>query len=403
MRAIRQAAKLAAAGILACFLAAPGPAVGKVRHAALVIDAGTREVLHAEEANARWYPASLTKLMTLYLTFAEIEAGGLTLDEVLTVTSAAAAQPPTEIGLDEGDKISVEDAIAAVIVRSANDAAALLAERIAGSEEAFAARMTEKARELGMASTTYRNASGLPDPGQVTTAHDQALLALALLQDFPQHYHFFSLTSFSYGKRTLSGYNGLLVSYAGADGLKTGFTCDSGYNVVTSAVRDGRRLLAVYLGGQSTAARNAAVAALLNDGFAGKLQGEGQTLSAFAAPSDAPLPKQLGPDKCVPGAAATVDGSGKLPGWGVVFGAFPQQKKAQTVIKEMRGLLKGTVAGGHPLAIKRTTEGTTLYSALLVSLKQDEATAACRHLWELGHYCLALRPEVLNNPDALWR
>jgi D-alanyl-D-alanine carboxypeptidase len=393
---------------LAAMVAAAGPAswpaAAAERHAALVIDVGTGDVLHAVEANALWYPASLTKMMTLYLTFAEIEAGRLSLDETLTVSNAAAAQPPTEIGLDDGEKITVEKAIAAVIVRSANDASVVLAERIAGSEDAFAARMTEQARALGMIATRYRNASGLPDPGQVTTAHDQALLGMALISDFPQHYHFFGLSQLSYGNRSLSGYNGLLVSYNGADGLKTGFTCDSGYNIVASARRGERRLLAVYLGGLSSASRNARVAALLNDGFAGKLAwdsgGNGTTLVALADPSATPPPRQLGPDQCVPGAATA---NSRLPGWGVVFGAFPQKTKAQAVIKEMRGLLKPVMSGGHPLSIQRTQEGTTLYSALLVDLNQEQATAACRHLWEGGHYCLALRPEVLNNPQALWR
>jgi D-alanyl-D-alanine carboxypeptidase len=377
------------------------PARAAERHAALVIDAGTGEVLHAHEANARWQPASLTKMMTLYLTFAEIEAGRLALDETLTVSAAAAAQPPTQLGLVKDDKISVEKAIAGVIVRSANDAAVVLAERIAGTEEAFAQAMTQRARALGMASTVYRNASGLPDGQQVTTAHDQAKLGLALIEDFPQHYRFFGLSQMRDGNRTLSGYNGLLVSYAGADGLKTGFTCDSGYNIVASAVRDGRRLVAVYLGGLSNGARNAQVVRLLNDGFADKLDGDGLTLAALITPSDAPLPKQLGPGQCAPGASDSA--SGRLPGWGIVFGAFPQQAKAQTVIKEMRGLLKSAVTAGTPRTIQRTQEGTTLFSALLVGLSQPQATAACKHLWNEGHYCLALRPEVLNNPQALWR
>lgn len=388
---------------LAAALLLSWPAAAAERYAALVVDGDTRAVLHAAEANARWAPASLTKMMTVYMAFAEIEAGRLAFDETLTVSHSAAAQPPTELGLDTGEKITVENAVKATIVRSANDAAVVLAERIAGSEDQFAARMTETAHRLGMTASTFRNASGLPDPGQVTTAHDMAVLALALIRDFPQHFHLFKESKLSYGRQSLGGYNGLLVSYDGADGIKTGFTCDSGYNIVASAVRDGRRVIAVYLGAMSNGSRNGKVAALLNEAFAGKLDGNGVTLAALAAPSDAPVPKQLGPDQCVPGAAAVADGVARLPGWGVVFGAFPQQAKAQSVIKEMRGLLKSTASGGHPMAIQRSREGTTLYSALLVGLGQDQATASCRRLWELGHYCLALRPEVLNNPQALWR
>lgn len=389
-----------AALIAAAFLVS-WPAAAAERHAALVVDGDTGAVLHAVEANARWAPASLTKMMTVYMAFAEIEAGRLAFDEVLTVSSQAAAQPATELGLASGEKISVEDAIKATIVRSANDAAVVLAERIAGSEDEFARHMTEKAHELGMAASAFRNASGLPDPGQVTTAHDMAVLALALIRDFPQHFHLFKESQLRYGRQSLAGYNGLLVSYDGADGIKTGFTCDSGYNIVASAVRDGRRIVAVYLGATSNGSRNQKVAALLNQAFADELDGNGLTLAALATPSDAPLPKQLGPDLCVPGAAATA--SGRLPGWGVIFGAFPQKAKAQSVIKEMRGILKSTVSGGQAMPLKRTQEDTTLYSALVVGLGQEQATASCRKLWELGHYCLALRPEVLNNPQALWR
>lgn len=388
------------AAILAAALLVPCPTLAAERHAALVIDAETGAVLHANEANAPWYPASLTKMMTVYMAFAEIEAGRLSFDEVLTVSATAARQPATKLGLATGDTITVEYAIKATIVRSANDASVVLAERIAGSEDEFAARMTETAHKLGMSATTFRNATGLPHPEQITTAHDMAVLALSLIRDFPQHFHLFKESKLSYGRQSLGGYNGLLVSYEGADGIKTGFTCDSGYNIVASAVRDGRRVIAVYLGASSNASRNSKVAALLDQAFNGKLSDSGLTLAAFATPSDAAPPKQLGPDLCVPGAAAT---AGHLPGWGVVFGAFPEQSKAQSIIAEMRKILKSTAAGGQPMAIKRTQEGTTLYSALLVGLAQEQATASCRKLWELGHYCLALRPEVLNNPQALWR
>jgi D-alanyl-D-alanine carboxypeptidase len=402
--AILAAARCAATMLLlwAGLVAGPMPATAAgERYAALVLDAGSGEVLFAHEANSRWFPASLTKMMTLYLTFAEIEAGRLALDDMLTTSRNAAAQPNTKLGLVEGEKISVERAITAVIVRSANDASVVLAERIAGTEGAFAARMTEQARALGMAATVYRNASGWPDGQQVTTAHDQAVLALALMKDFPQHYHFFGLSQMQDGNRSLGGYNGLLVSYPGADGLKTGFTCDSGYNIVASAKRGERRLVAVYLGAPSNGVRNARVAELLNEGFADSLENGGATMAALITPSEAPLPRQLGPDLCTPGGTGVA--SGRLPGWGVVFGAFPQKGKAQTVIKQMRGLLQKVMSSGNPMAIKRTQEGTTLYSALLVGLSQEQATKACKHLWDQGHYCLALRPEVLNNPQALWR
>src|SRR5215813_14940008 len=237
-------------------------------YAAIVVDAESGTVLESVSATARWYPASLTKVMTVYLAFDEIAAGRMTLDEQLTVSDHAAAQPATELGLGAGQKITVKDTILAIILRSANDAAVALAERIGGSEEAFAARMTAKARELGMSRTVFRNASGLPDPQQVTTARDMAVLASALLENYPQYYHFFSTTSFIYAGQTFGTINGILSRYSGADGIKTGFTCGSGYNLVASAKRNGRRLIGVLLGGHTNFERHSEMSKLLDEGFA---------------------------------------------------------------------------------------------------------------------------------------
>src|SRR5215470_5541645 len=237
-------------------------------YAAIVVDAGSGTVLESVSATARWYPASLTKVMTVYLAFDEIAAGRLKLDEELTVSAQAAAQPATELGLGAGQKITVKDTILAIILRSANDAAVTMAERIAGTEEAFAARMTAKAQELGMTRTVFRNATGLPDPEQVTTARDMAVLATALLENYPQYYHFFSTTSFSYDGQTFGTINGILSRYSGADGIKTGFTCGSGYNLVASATRNGRRLIGVLLGGHTNFERHSEMSKLLDEGFA---------------------------------------------------------------------------------------------------------------------------------------
>ena len=248
-------------------------------YAAIVVDAESGAVLESHAATARWYPASLTKVMTVYLAFEAIEAGTLRLDEALTVSEHAAAQPATELGLGKGETITVEETILAVILQSANDAAVVLAERLGGSEAKFAELMTAKAAALGMVRTQFRNASGLPDAEQVTTARDMAVLAMALLRNFPQYYHFFSTTSFSYGGHTFGTINGILSRYAGADGIKTGFTCGSGYNLIASAQRDGRRLIGVLLGSHTNFERHTEMGRLLESEWtAGPIVAE-----AFAA------------------------------------------------------------------------------------------------------------------------
>ena len=237
------------------------------RYAAIVVDADSGRVLFEENADATRYPASLAKMMTLYLLFEELERGRFNLNSPLAVSPGAAARPPSKIGLRAGETIRVEDAIRALAVKSANDVAATVAENIAGSEAAFAARMTETARGLGMTRTAFRNASGLPDPGQVTTARDMARLADALQDRFPRYYSYFSLRSFSYGGRTYESTNRLLGRVAGMDGIKTGYIRASGYNLATSVRRDGRRINVVLMGGVSGRARDEEVSALVAEHF----------------------------------------------------------------------------------------------------------------------------------------
>ncbi|MEC9481843.1 MAG: D-alanyl-D-alanine carboxypeptidase family protein, partial [Halomonas sp.] len=242
-------------------------AAGNPRYASIVIDAETGEVLSAANADAVRYPASLTKMMTLYLLFEAIERGRLTMESPLPVSTHAAAQPPSKLWVQPGQSIAVKEAILALIVRSANDVAAVVAEGLGGSENAFAGMMTAKARELGMTRTLFRNASGLPDDAQVTTARDMAILSMRLMKDFPQYYGYFARTQFVYRGKTYRGHNNLLDSYAGADGLKTGYIRASGFNVATSAVRDGRRIVSVVMGGFTAQSRDAHMADLLDRGF----------------------------------------------------------------------------------------------------------------------------------------
>lgn len=237
------------------------------RYAAIVVDAESGEVLFARHADSRRYPASITKVMTLYLAFEALTEGKVKLDDVITVSPRAASQPPSKLGLAAGQTITLDDAMKATAVRSANDMAMVIAEHVGGSQDRFAARMTLKARELGMTQTRYVNPNGLPDARQVTSARDLAILARAVMRDYPQYYRYFGLHDWVYEGRDYRNTNGLLRSEPGYDGMKTGYTNASGYNLAASAVRDGRRLITIVLGGRSTASRNTHVAALMETGF----------------------------------------------------------------------------------------------------------------------------------------
>lgn len=236
--------------------------------AALVVNADTGEVLYEKNAGEVRYPASLTKMMTLYLTFDALKRGTLSMNQTLPVSAKAAIQPQTNIALDKGDRLPVKTAIESLVVRSANDSSMVLGEALGGTEFNFALAMTQKARELGMKNTVFRNPNGLPDDKQVTTAYDMARLAIALRRDFPEYYHFFKQTSFVHNGITYPGHNRVMERYAGADGVKTGYIRASGFNLVTSAQRHGHRLVGVVMGGTSGAARDKAMIALLDQTFA---------------------------------------------------------------------------------------------------------------------------------------
>lgn len=237
------------------------------RYAAIVVDAQSGEVLFARHADSRRYPASITKVMTLYLAFEALAEGKIKPEDVLVVSPHAASQPPSKLGLAAGQTITLDDAMKATAVRSANDMAVAIAEHIGGSEARFTAQMTLKAQELGMTQTRYVNANGLPDARQLTSARDLAILARAIMRDYPQYYRYFGLHDWAYNGRDYRNTNGLLHSGNGYDGMKTGYTNASGYNLAASSVRDGRRLITIVLGGRSTASRNAHVAALMDTGF----------------------------------------------------------------------------------------------------------------------------------------
>jgi len=237
--------------------------------AAYVMDARTGEVLYEKNADTKLHPASLTKMMTLYITFQEIESGKMSLDTMVTVSANAAGQAPSRLGLRTGQKIAVRYLIRAAAIKSANDAAAALGDFIGGDEARFAARMTRTAKQLGMKNTTFKNANGLTRAGHMSTAHDMALLGRHLLYDFPQYYNLFSRRTADAGMAHVANTNRrFLDSYPGADGIKTGYTVPAGFNLVASAQRGNKRIIASIFGGTSTAARNAKMAELLDLGFA---------------------------------------------------------------------------------------------------------------------------------------
>lgn len=260
------------------------------KYAAIVVDANTGEVLYARRADEQRFPASITKIMTLYLTFEALSTGRLSMNDKIVVSAHAAAQRPSKAGLRPGQSLPVDATIRAIAVISANDMAVAMAEHIAGSEAKFAELMTLRAQELGMTNTRFVNANGLPDARQVTTARDIAILSRAVMRDYPQYYAYFGVRSFSLNGRETANHNHLLAKMPGVDGLKTGFTNAAGFNLAASAVRNNKRLIAVVLGGSSTAARDENVEDLLNGGFevmSKRSQGQNITLaSTLHEPAD---------------------------------------------------------------------------------------------------------------------
>jgi D-alanyl-D-alanine carboxypeptidase (penicillin-binding protein 5/6) len=333
------------------------------KNTSIVMDAKTGEVLYAERADSPRYPASVTKVMTFYLAFEALASGKLHLNDLLVVSPLAAAQPPTKLGLRPGETITVENALHGMAVHSANDMAVAVSEKVGGTEAHFAEMMTLKAQQLGMTSTRYVNANGLPDSRQVTTAHDIAILTRAILRDFPQYYSFFGQQEFTYRGRTMYNTNHLLGKMPGVDGLKTGFTNAAGFNLDASAVRNGHRLIAVVMGSSSSAVRNADVENLLLTGFdvmdrrdrgerlasteflfggphpvaaprASNLQGEDSDPIGvvLTRSTSTPPPVTLAP--AMPAHAATAR-SREARGWWVQVGEFRNRKQAKAQVEQV--------------------------------------------------------------------
>jgi D-alanyl-D-alanine carboxypeptidase len=358
-------------------------------YSSIVVDDATGDVIHEMNADVANYPASLTKIMTLYLTFEALNEKRISLDQAVPVSEHASIQAPSKLGLEPGDTVLLQDAILGVVTKSANDAAVVLAEAVGGSESAFAQMMTVKARDLGMTATEFRNASGLPDPDQVTTARDMALMARAVMRDFPQYYHFFRTPQFTFDGHVFENHNRLLKTYAGADGLKTGYIRASGFNLVASAERGGRRLVGVVMGSQSPSARNAQMARLLDASFLGQttrlaaIEGKPDGASASSAP---PVVASA-----TPGASrAAAKAAGPDRSWGIQVGAFSRFAPAHLAASRAARNAPRLLSRSKVAIDTASDEGNTIYRARIMGLTELRARKACAVLASKKMECLTV-------------
>jgi len=357
------------------------------RYASIVVDADTGRILHGTNIDTRNYPASLTKMMTLYMVFDALEVGDLALRTKLKVSHRAANQPASRLGLRRGKTIRVEEAILALVTKSANDVATVIAENMAGTERAFALKMTARARELGMSRTTFRNASGLPHRGQLSTARDMAKLARALINDHPKFYRFFSTTKFRYAGLTHRNHNKLLTTYEGTDGIKTGYIRAAGFNLVASAKRGEQRLIGVVFGGDSARKRNRHMTSLLNKGF--KSLDTRTTIAKAvpkAKPKSAPTAKT---SRAKPKSTAVA--SAKLK-WGVQVGAFARYSQAFDAARFAVDMAPDYLKRGHIKIVPlKKRSGRTLHRARIHGITKKQAYRACRYLKKKRRDCMELK------------
>ncbi len=413
---------------------APNPGVNS-RDSYLIVDAMSSRELASDRPDELRHPASLTKLMTLYLTFSALDSGRLSLGDGLAVSINALNTQPTKMGVTPGGGITVRDAVMGLVTRSANDAAVVLSEALGGDEEGFAQQMTQKARQLGMGSTVFRNASGLPNREQVTTARDMAKLAHALLRDYPHYYPVFSVQSYFYRGRPLENHNRMLASYAGADGLKTGYTAASGFNLVMSATRDNRRLIGVVMGGDSAFQRDRLMADLMDRGFA---TGQTMALSPWTSPRKPPSARYAAanfatgtsiPDapprviraepaavpavpppaaaplrvaSAAPAAAPAADtGAPSVGSWVIQIGSFGDSRAAQLALERVSSALPDAIRSHGAITVDEVQMAQkTFHRARVINLSQDEAIDGCKRLEQRKIYCAAIQVTAWNTPGA---
>lgn len=405
--------------------------------AQLLLDARTGRVLAAENPDELNHPASLTKMMTLYMTFDAIRRGKLSWDSKVTFSKYASARPPTKLRVKAGDSITVREAVLGLIVVSANDAAAALAEKLGGSESAFASMMTQRARALGMSRTVFRNASGLPDPQQVTTARDMSTLGVALLRDFPKEYKLFNTESFMFRGKKIRGHNNLMYRYSGMDGIKTGYTNASGFNLVSAVKKGDRRIIGVVMGGRTAKSRDKIMEKLVNANIAKASGGSRLVASAGGAttttssvlarmgdevPVPMPMPRRdavaaminmaetsapVPPARYETAFAEPAQGSAvEIPmkprakvaiaptagGWQIQVAAAENRKAAMDLLSRIQAEVGGPLVGLRAYTQEVSSGGKTLYRARFVGFNgRDDAFAACDALKKFSMACMAVQ------------
>jgi D-alanyl-D-alanine carboxypeptidase len=411
MRASRTARRTVFSSILTALatlllLGYPGAGraqVGSDRYSSIVVDAATGTVLSAVSVDEPRYPASLTKLMTLYMAFEGLRDRRITLTDQVPISPHAASMSPTKLGLLPGSRIAVEQAILGLVTKSANDAAAALGELLGGDEDRFAQMMTLRARALGMNRTVFRNASGLPDFDQVTTARDLAILGRRLVTDFPGYYGYFSAPSFTFRGRVIFNHDRMLQTYPGADGMKTGWIEASGHNLVTSAVHSGVRLIGVVLGASSNTERDAHMAALLDQGFDQlDVPSEGRRAVQVASRLPVLVPPVLVPaaqaaSLTLPIRAARIEmpqararAQPQSPRWGIQVGTFATDRAARQAALSARRIADG----GGPRVEQTSLRGRPAWRAQIGGLTAAEAQEACAAMTHRRAACFVLRPET---------
>jgi D-alanyl-D-alanine carboxypeptidase len=434
-----------------------GAALGLAEHAsaapnaAIVVDAKSGKVLYSSNADAIRHPASLTKIMTLYMLFESIDSGRTGLNSPIQVSSHCAGQAPSKLGFKPGQSIKARDAILSLVTKSANDVACAVGEHLGGTESGFARKMTQRARMLGMSKTTFRNASGLPNSAQVTTARDMATLGRAVQDHFPTHYKYFTTRSFKWGKNTYSNHNRLLGRVEGVDGIKTGYTRASGFNLVSSVKRNNREIVAVVLGGDTGKARDARMASLISDYLPKATKGRRTAAIVAGAPEfvadNVPIPPKR-PDAGDPIVTASVIGANSIfalaavdqgdasanddidtpatqaieatfaepaavepaavqpatietaaaeaaaimtSGWKIQLAATPTQSSALEILNRARSEAPAVLANAAPYTEAVVKEDVTLHRARFAGfVDKDAARAACEELTKHDFACLAL-------------
>ena len=414
-RSISVAAVLAI--LLTVLLAGAKPS--EAGYASIILDADTGEVLRSRNGDTRNYPASLTKMMTLYMLFEQLDSERMNLKTKMKVSKRAAGQPASKLGLRRGETITVRQAIMALATKSANDVATVVAEAISGTEWEFAVAMTKRARSLGMKRTRFRNASGLPNRKQLSSARDMGILAMALLRDFPHYYDYFSATSFTYDGVTHRTHNNLLDRYPGMDGMKTGYIRASGFNLVASALRDGRRVIAVVFGGRTAKSRDKHMVKLLDLGFKRMSQRDRQrSVQQYAGLQSRKIPlplvkpgtvvetvvetaakvvavKAVAKRRVASGILLPTRPRPTIGKWAIQIGAYRSVRAAESALqqasKRLTTLLTNALAALTPIEMKR---GDILYRARFLGLHKKQVTKACNTLKAVTMPCA-----VMPNPD----